>query len=92
MKDVYLVNIQYMISLVFNSCYIFPLFVNHSMKRMSLLYAMSLLIIESVNYFGKKTTQVGKCIISVSTKFSESQYKTFLKTRIFNYNRFPSFH
>lgn len=53
---------------------------------------MSLLIIESVNYFGKKTTQVGKCIISVSTKFSESQYKIFLKTRIFNYNRFPSFH
>ena len=24
MKDVYLVNMQYMISLVFNSCYIFP--------------------------------------------------------------------
>ena len=46
---------------------------------MSLLYAMSLLVTESVNCFCKKRVQVGKCIIPVSTEFLDSQYKMFLK-------------
>ena len=54
---------------------------------------MSLLIMESVNCFGKKLVQVGKSVISVSTKLLESQYKPRIKTlRIFNYNQFPSFY
>ena len=54
---------------------------------------MSLFVMESVSYFGKKTIQVGKCVMAFSTEFLESQYIIFLKTlRIFSYNRFHSFY
>ena len=63
------------------------------MGQMSVLYAMSLFNTECVNCFGKKPVHVEKLIIAISTEIGESQCKTFLKTRrIFNYNRFPSFH
>ena len=53
---------------------------------------MNLFIMESVNWFGKKYVQAGKCILVASIESLESQYKTFLKTLwFFNYNQFPNF-
>ena len=59
---------------------------------MSFKHAMSIFIMENVNCFDKKLGQLGKCIIAISIKFLESQYKTVLKTlRIFKYNQFFNF-
>ena len=44
------------------------------------LYAMNVFIMESMNHFGKKCVQDGKCIFAALTESLESQYKTFLKT------------
>ena len=41
---------------------------------------MNLFIMESVNCFGNKRVQDGKCIFVDSTESLESQYKTFLNT------------
>ena len=54
---------------------------------------MSLFIMESVNFFGKKPVQVVKCIVAASPEFAESQSKIFLEIlQILNYNKSPSFH
>ena len=66
--------------MVFNSSYTFPSFLGDYLGHMSLIFAMSLFIMKSVNYFGKKSAQGGKCIMAVSTEFLGSQYKTPLKT------------
>ena len=65
----------------------FSLFLNDPMRQTSLSYAMNIFTVASVNCFGKKPAQVGKCLVTDSTEFLQSQYVTFLKTlRIFNYN------
>lgn len=49
------------------------------MGQMSLLFAMGLFIMASVNCFGKKSVLIGKYITIVLTEFLESQYETILK-------------
>ena len=50
------------------------------MEQISILYAMKLLIMESVKCFGKKGVQDGNCSFAASTESLESQCKVFLKT------------
>ena len=45
----------------------------------SILYAMKLFIMTSVNCYGKKGIQNGNCIFAASTESLESQCKVFLK-------------
>ena len=49
------------------------------MEQISVLYAMKLFIVESVNCFGKKGVQDRKYIFAASTESLESQCKVFLK-------------
>ena len=49
------------------------------MGQMSLLFAMGLFIMASVNCFGKKPVLVGKYITIVLIELLESQYETILK-------------
>ena len=50
------------------------------MEQTSILYAMKLFIVESMNYFGKEGVQDGNCIFAASTESLESQCKLLLKT------------
>ena len=43
------------------------------MEQISVLYAVKLFIMESVNCFGKKCVQDGNCIFAALTESSESQ-------------------
>lgn len=43
-----------------------PYFLNGFTGQMNHIYAMNLFVIESVNWFGKKLVQIGKCIIIAS--------------------------
>ena len=44
-----------------------------SLGQMGFLCAMSFFIMESVNFFGKESIQVRKCVIAVSPECLESQ-------------------
>ena len=43
-----------------------PYFLNGFTEQVNHIYAMNLFGIESVNWFGKKLAQIGKCIIVAS--------------------------
>ena len=48
---------------------LFPLFLKDFIRQIGILHAVSRIIMESVNCFGKKPVQVGKCFIAVLTEF-----------------------
>ena len=59
------------------------------MEQISILHAMKLFNMKSVNCFGKKVVQDGKFIFAASMESLESPCKVFLKTLlIFKYNDF----
>ena len=50
---------------------------------------MKFFVMKSVNCFGKKDVQEGKCIFAASTESLVSQCNLFIQLFI-HYNRFPS--
>ena len=60
-----------------NSSYNFPsLSKRFPWEKWFFLYALRLLIMESLNSFHKRLTQVGKCITAISMDFLDNQFKT----------------
>ena len=63
---------------------LFPLFLNHFIAQISTLHAINLFIMKSLNCFGKKRVQDGKCIFTAAIGSLESQCKTFSKPSEFS--------